>query len=83
MMTGATIHRGTYSTNLSTSNVCVFIHFCALRRPFSFLYCANTKPDDIDLVKDLPVAIQIVGGRFGEENSIGVGKVIDALLRKS
>ena len=33
--------------------------------------------DDIDLVQDMPVCVQIVGGRFGEEKAISVAKVVD------
>ena len=41
------------------------------------------KTDDVNLVKGMPVPLQVVGGRFGEENIIGVGKVIDSLLNKA
>ncbi|KKK24218.1 acetamidase [Aspergillus rambellii] len=35
---------------------------------------------DIELVKDMPVTVQIVGGRFGEEKAVAVGKVVDGLF---
>ncbi|KAL4744197.1 amidase signature domain-containing protein [Aspergillus similis] len=35
---------------------------------------------DIDLVKGMPVTVQIVGGRFGEERAVSVGKVVDRLF---
>ncbi|KAL4925465.1 putative acetamidase [Aspergillus undulatus] len=35
---------------------------------------------DIDSVKGMPVTVQIVGGRFGEEKAISVAKVIDGLF---
>ena len=36
--------------------------------------------DDIDLVHGMPVCVQIVGGRFGEEKAVAVGKVVDELM---
>ena len=36
--------------------------------------------DDIDLVKDMPVSLQVVGGRFGEEQAVSVAKVLDKLM---
>jgi Asp-tRNA(Asn)/Glu-tRNA(Gln) amidotransferase A subunit family amidase len=36
--------------------------------------------DDIDLVKGMPVTVQIVGGRFGEEKGVSVAKVVDRLF---
>ncbi|EAW20169.1 putative acetamidase [Aspergillus fischeri NRRL 181] len=35
---------------------------------------------DIDLVKNMPICIQIVGGRFGEEKAVAVAKVVDELI---
>lgn len=35
---------------------------------------------DIDLVKNMPICIQIVGGRFGEEKAVDVAKVVDGLI---
>ena len=34
---------------------------------------------DVDLVDGMPVGLQIVGGRFGEEKAIAVAKVIESL----
>ncbi|RDW81689.1 putative acetamidase [Aspergillus mulundensis] len=34
----------------------------------------------IDLVKEMPVTVQIVGGRFGEEKAVSVAKVVDGLF---
>lgn len=36
--------------------------------------------DDIDLIKDMPVSLQVVGGRFGEEKAVSVAKVVDKLM---
>jgi amidase len=36
--------------------------------------------DDINLVKGMPVGVQVVGGKFGEENAIAVAKVIEQLM---
>jgi Asp-tRNA(Asn)/Glu-tRNA(Gln) amidotransferase A subunit family amidase len=36
--------------------------------------------DDINLVHGMPVCVQIVGGRFGEEKAVAVGKVVDGLM---
>ncbi|KAJ5817177.1 hypothetical protein N7447_009410 [Penicillium robsamsonii] len=35
---------------------------------------------DIDLVHGMPICVQIVGGRFGEEKAVAVGKVVDELM---
>ncbi|EAA63825.1 hypothetical protein AN1512.2 [Aspergillus nidulans FGSC A4] len=35
---------------------------------------------DIDLVKGMPVTVQIVGGRYGEEKAVAVAKVVDTLF---
>ncbi|KAL2862045.1 amidase signature enzyme [Aspergillus pseudodeflectus] len=40
----------------------------------------NHQQYDIDLVKGMPVTVQIVGGRFGEERAVSVGKVIDQVF---
>ncbi|KAJ5367489.1 hypothetical protein N7541_001430 [Penicillium brevicompactum] len=37
---------------------------------------------DIDLVHGMPVCVQIVGGRFGEEKTVAVGKVVDELMNQ-
>lgn len=29
---------------------------------------------------DMPICVQIVGGRFGEEKAVAVGKVVDELM---
>lgn len=47
----------------------------------------STKPntnvvlDDIDLVDGMPVGIQVVGGRFGEEKCVSVAKAIEQAMR--
>lgn len=41
---------------------------------------ANLFIDDVDLVKGMPVTVQIVGGRFGEEKAVSVAKVVDGLF---
>jgi amidase len=35
--------------------------------------------DDIELVKGMPVGVQVVTGRFGEEKAVAVAKVIEQL----
>ncbi|OQD88778.1 hypothetical protein PENANT_c003G08381 [Penicillium antarcticum] len=35
---------------------------------------------DIDRVHGMPICVQIVGGRFGEEKAVAVGKVVDELI---
>ncbi|KAL4802986.1 amidase signature domain-containing protein [Aspergillus unguis] len=40
----------------------------------------NYEQYDIDLVKGMPVTVQIVGGRLGEEKAISVAKVVDGLF---
>jgi Asp-tRNA(Asn)/Glu-tRNA(Gln) amidotransferase A subunit family amidase len=40
----------------------------------------NERIDDIHLVKGMPVTVQIVGGRFGEERAVSVGKVVDQVF---
>jgi amidase len=37
--------------------------------------------DDLDLVKGMPVGVQVVGGKFGDEKTIAVAKVIKELLK--
>jgi amidase len=37
--------------------------------------------DDIDLVHGMPVGLQIVGGRFGEEKCVSVAKAIEQAMR--
>ena len=36
--------------------------------------------DDIELVHGMPIGLQIVGGRFGEEKAMAVAKVVDELM---
>lgn len=38
--------------------------------------------DDIDLVEGMPVGIQVVGGRFGEENCVAVAKAIEQAMQR-
>ena len=35
--------------------------------------------DDPELVKGMPVGVQIVTGRFGEEKAVGIAKLIESL----
>lgn len=39
----------------------------------------NKRQYDVELVKGMPVGLQIVGGRFGEEKAVAVAKVILSL----
>lgn len=41
----------------------------------------NKEQYDIDLVDGMPVGVQVVGGRFGEERCIGVAKAIEQAMR--
>jgi hypothetical protein len=41
---------------------------------------ANFCLDDIDLVDGMPICVQIVGERFGEEKAMAVAKVVDRLM---
>ncbi len=38
-----------------------------------------TSEDDIELVRGMPVGLQIVGGPFGEEKAVAIAKVIQNL----
>ncbi|KAJ5336547.1 uncharacterized protein N7506_004569 [Penicillium brevicompactum] len=42
----------------------------------------NQQQYDIDLVEGMPVGIQVVGGRFGEEKCIAVAKAINQAIQK-
>lgn len=73
--------QGMSRIGLIMSSVCLFAFsflglFCGVEANLSALGCL----DDINLVKGMPVTVQIVGGRFGEERAISVAKVIDGLL---
>jgi Asp-tRNA(Asn)/Glu-tRNA(Gln) amidotransferase A subunit family amidase len=37
--------------------------------------------DDVDLVDGMPVGVQVVGGRFGEEKCVAVAKAIKQAMR--
>lgn len=41
----------------------------------------NIALDDIDLVDGMPVGIQVIGGRFGEEKCVSVAKAIEQAMR--
>lgn len=38
--------------------------------------------DDINLVEGMPVGIQVVGGRFGEEKCVAVAKAIEQAMQR-
>lgn len=38
--------------------------------------------DDIDLVDGMPVGVQVVGGRFGEEKCVAVARAIEQAMRR-
>ncbi|KAL2870054.1 amidase signature domain-containing protein [Aspergillus lucknowensis] len=40
----------------------------------------NYEQYDIDLVKGMPVTVQVVGGRFGEEKAVSVAKALDEVF---
>ena len=35
--------------------------------------------DDPELVKEMPVGVQIVTGHFGEEKAVGIAKLLESL----
>jgi amidase len=37
--------------------------------------------DDVELVDGMPVGVQVVGGRFGEERCVAVAKAIEQAMR--
>lgn len=37
--------------------------------------------DDMDLIDGMPVGVQIVGGKFGEERCVAVAKVIEEAMK--
>lgn len=45
-------------------------------------YSANAigDQDDATLVKDMPVSVQIVGGKFGEEKAVSVAQALEEAL---
>ncbi|KAJ5594150.1 Amidase [Penicillium hispanicum] len=48
---------------------------------FRFERGADLVADDIDLVDGMPVGVQVVGGRFGEEKCVAVAKAIEQAMR--
>ncbi|KAJ5085321.1 hypothetical protein N7532_010092 [Penicillium argentinense] len=62
---------------------------CEILSPFGFGFIvlgwmhSDKLADDIDLVHGMPICVQIVGGRFGEEKAVAVGKVVDGLMNKT
>ncbi|KAJ5936640.1 hypothetical protein N7466_003090 [Penicillium verhagenii] len=57
-----------------------------LHDQFNYEQCADlgfanlASVDDIELVHGMPICLQIVGGRFGEEKAIAAAKVVDGLM---
>lgn len=49
--------------------------------PKGFTDDFNHKQYDVELVKGMPVGLQVVGGRFGEEKAVAVAKVIEGFGR--
>jgi hypothetical protein len=47
---------------------------------YTFHHTLTRRSDDSELVHGMPICVQIVGGRFGEEKAVAVGKVIDGLM---
>lgn len=58
------------SSSVSTSNIGTLLD--------------NADPclDDINLVEGMPVGIQVVGGRFGEEKCVAVAKAIEQAMQR-
>lgn len=48
----------------------------------AFLNDADPCLDDINLVEGMPVGIQVVGGRFGEEKCVAVAKAIEQAMQR-
>jgi amidase len=55
---------------------------CEFRFLFSVLGVADMCADDIELVEGMPVGIQVVGGRFGEEKCVAVAKAIEQAMQR-
>lgn len=62
---------GLISCSVSTSNIGVY-----------FPGDTNSCLDDINLVEGMPVGIQVVGGRFGEEKCVAVAKAIELAMQR-
>lgn len=58
------------SSSVSTSNIRAFC-------PDD----ADSCLDDINLVEGMPVGLQVVGGRFGEEKCVAVAKAIEQAMQ--
>lgn len=78
MQPGTTMYQGMKVTNLTGKVVSPPIILNS--SPTYLLF--PLAPDDPELVMGMPVGIQIVGGRFGEEKAIAVAKIIEDLLAK-
>mgnify|MGYP002718022409 FL=1 len=61
---------GLISSSVSISNI----------RAFS-PYDTDSCLDDVNLVEGMPVGIQVVGGRFGEEKCVAVAKAIEQAMQ--
>lgn len=46
-----------------------------------FPYDTDSCLDDVNLVEGMPVGIQVVGGRFGEEKCVAVAKAIEQAMQ--
>lgn len=49
--------------------------------PLCSVHDTNLFLDDINLVEGMPVGIQVVGGRFGEEKCVAVAKAIEQAMQ--
>lgn len=77
MRIGAGMCRGIPLTRSIISNVSGLVHLSKTK----WRTKTDTRIDDVEAVEGLPVGVQVVGGKFGEEKSIAVAKVIEALLK--
>jgi Asp-tRNA(Asn)/Glu-tRNA(Gln) amidotransferase A subunit family amidase len=59
--------------HLTTNNVCVLDSV--------WFQVELTAVDNIELVKGMPIGLQIVGGRFGEERAVAIARMIKSLPR--
>lgn len=62
---------------------CMFLPFWPTGSLLSLLCCfADVSLDDVDLVEGMPVGLQVVGGRFGEEKCVAVAKAIEHAMKR-
>ena len=58
-------------------------HNVGLRDTGNLKIVLITSVHDANLIADMPVNIQIVGGKYGEEKAVAVAKVVEEALKHS